>query len=151
MSRYDPTSTRMRRSSGSDGLFDAWLSSSFRSAASRVIASAYSAPACVGCARSSGVASAISSATPAASPRKPRASVHLPELRIDFLEVAPVDQHLARLAAGAGRDDPFGLHHVDQTRGAAEPDAHLALQIGDRRLAAADDNARRFVVELVLL
>src|SRR4029077_15015324 len=57
----------------------------------------------------------------------------------------------ARFAACTGRDEPFGLHHVHETRGAAEPDPQLPLEIRDRRLAAADDDARGFVVEVVLL
>ena len=45
----------------------------------------------------------------------------------------------------------LGLHHVHEPRGAAEANPQLALQIRDRRLAAAHDDARSLVVELVLL
>src|SRR5688572_29992811 len=82
---------------------------------------------------------------------KPDSTRGLSELCIDFLEVPAIDQHLARLAAGAGRDESFGLHHVHEPRRAAEPNPHLALQIRDGRLARADDDARGLVVELVLL
>src|SRR5215218_919640 len=75
----------------------------------------------------------------------------LPQLRIHFLEVAAVDQHLARLTAGAGRHEPFGFHHVNESRGAAEADAQTPLQVRDRRLSAGDHDARGLVVELVLV
>src|SRR5437867_7859260 len=75
----------------------------------------------------------------------------LPQLRIDLLEIPLVDQHLARLAAGARRNKSFGFHHVHEPRGAAEADAKLALQIRDGHLPAADDDARGLVVEIVLL
>src|SRR5688572_2034048 len=77
--------------------------------------------------------------------------ITLTELCIDFLEVPAIHQHLTRLAAGTGGHEPLRLHHVHETRGPAEPDAHLPLQIRNRDLAAADDDARGFVVELVLL
>ena len=77
--------------------------------------------------------------------------VRLAKLRIHFLEVLASDEHLARLAAGRGRHQPFGFHHVDQPRGPAEADAHLALQVRNRRLAGLHDDARGLVVELVLL
>src|SRR6185503_20796812 len=80
-----------------------------------------------------------------------RAAHTLPKLRIHLLEVARVHEHFARLAAGAGRDQPLGLHHVHQPRCPAEPDPQLPLQIRDGRLAGADDDARRFIVEFVLL
>src|SRR5262249_29634996 len=43
------------------------------------------------------------------------------------------------------------LHHVDQPSGAAEADAQLPLQVRDRDLAAADNDACGLVVEIVLL
>src|SRR6187401_2641585 len=38
----------------------------------------------------------------------------LPELRIHFLEVVAIHEHLARFAADARRHEPFRFHHVDQ-------------------------------------
>src|SRR5437762_3702 len=78
-------------------------------------------------------------------------TLRLPQLRIDFLEIAAIDEHLARLAAGARRHEPLGFHHVHEPRGAAEANPQLPLQIRDRRLSAAHDNTRGLVVELVLL
>src|SRR5881628_1363238 len=75
----------------------------------------------------------------------------LAQLRIYLLEIPFIDQHLARLAAGARRNKSFGFHHVHEPRGAAEADAKLALQIRDGHLPAADDDARGLVVEVVLL
>src|SRR5258705_13997791 len=75
----------------------------------------------------------------------------LPELRIDLFEIAAIDEHLARLAAGARRHEPLGFHHVHEPCGTAEANPQLPLQIRDRRLSAAHDNTRGLVVELVLL
>src|SRR6266851_7386857 len=75
----------------------------------------------------------------------------LSKLRIHFVEVFLLDEHLARLAARRRRDEPVHLHHVHESRGAAEADSQPALQVRDRRLAARHDDARRFVVQLVLL
>src|SRR6185503_2743552 len=93
---------------------------------------------------------------PAGAPARPAAAggcgaTLLPKLRIHFLEVTAVDKHLAGLAANARRHQPLCFHHVHQAGGAAEPDAHLPLQIRDRGLAGAHDDPRGLVVELVLL
>src|SRR5262245_21197733 len=112
-----------------------------RSTLSRSIASEYNRCDCDDCASSAGIAEPSTSA----------AATHLPKLRIDFLEVRTIDQHLARFATRAGRDESFGLHHVDQTSRAAESDAQLPLQVRDRHLAAADDDPCGLVVEIVLL
>ena len=45
------------------------------------------------------------------------AAAYLPKLRIHFLEVLAAHQHFARLAAGGGRDEALGLHHVNQASG----------------------------------
>ena len=70
----------------------------------------------------------------------------LSKLRIHFVEVFLLDEHLARLAARRGRDEAVHLHHVDEPRRAAEADPQPALQVRDRRLAARDDDARGLVV-----
>src|SRR5688572_3166134 len=88
---------------------------------------------------------------PASRVRLKADTTALTALCIDFLEVPAIDQHLARLAAGAGRHESFSLHHVHEPCGAAESKPHLALQICNGRLAGADDDACRLVVELVLL
>src|SRR5439155_4420646 len=75
----------------------------------------------------------------------------LSQLRIDFVEVALVNEDLARFSAGRRRHQAFHFHHVHQSRRAAEADAQAALQIRDRRLPALDDEARRLVVQIVLL
>src|SRR5213075_2886389 len=80
--------------------------------------------------------SAIETAPAITIAHAPRAAA-LPELRIHFLEVALVHQHLASLASRARRHDPIHLHHVDEPRGAAESDPQAPLQVRDRRLAAA--------------
>src|SRR5262249_40960991 len=77
--------------------------------------------------------------------------IRLMKLCIHFFEVVLLDEPLARLAAGGGRDEAVHLHHVDEPRGAAEADAQPPLQVRDRRLSARHDDARGFVVELVLL
>src|SRR5205814_9500247 len=46
----------------------------------------------------------------------------LAQLRIDFIEIPFVDEDLARLAAGCGRNQSFHLHHVDEPGGTAEAD-----------------------------
>src|SRR5438445_7783834 len=53
-----------------------------------------------------------SAATPAAN--KIDAATSSAQLRIDFIEVVLVHQHLTRLSAGGRRDEPFHLHHVDE-------------------------------------
>src|SRR5207248_2738590 len=65
----------------------------------------------------------------------------LSKLRIHFVEVFLLDEHLARLAAHRGRYQPVHLHHVDQPRGAAEADPQPALQVRDRGLAAGHHDA----------
>src|SRR5512138_920993 len=89
----------------------------------------------------SGVAADSSSATTTA----------LAKLRIDFLEIRAIDEYLARLATGARGHEPLRFHHVDEASGAAESDPQLALQVRNRHLSAADDDARGFVVQIVLL
>src|SRR5688572_22369408 len=90
------------------------------------------------------------------TPRTPAASASavssvLAELRIHFLEVASIDEDLTGLAPGPRRHEPLGLHHVDEPRGAAEADAEPSLQKRNRGLAAANDDASRLVVQIVLL
>src|SRR5262245_45948953 len=73
------------------------------------------------------------------------------ELRIDFFKVVLVDQHLARLPTGAGRDEPFRLHHVDHPRRVPEAYSQLPLQVRYRYLAAADNDPRGLVIEFVFV
>src|SRR5688500_18464135 len=77
--------------------------------------------------------------------------VRLPKLRIHFLEVLASDEYFTRLAPGCGGNESFRLHHVDQARGTAETDSHLALQVRDRSLAGRHHDARGLVIQLVLL
>src|SRR5688572_17222707 len=75
----------------------------------------------------------------------------LAKLRINLLEIAAVDEHLARLATGPGRHQSLGFHHVHQPGRAAEPDPHLPLEVRDRHLAARHHDACRLVVQVVFL
>src|SRR5439155_22322994 len=88
-----------------------------------------------------------STATPAT---RIEAATSSAQLRINFVEVLLVHQHLPRLSAGGRRDEPFHLHHVDEPSGAAEADPEPPLQVRDGRLAALHDDAGGLVVEIVL-
>src|SRR2546422_5669704 len=92
-------------------------------------------------------ACARTGANDAASTRAPPSALALTQLCIHFIEITLVDKHLARLSAGARRNQAFHFHHVHQTRSAAEPDAQPPLQVRNRRLPARHDDARGFVVE----
>src|SRR5262245_49159277 len=120
----------MRRSTGASVPLGGCVSRSRRTAASRARIARYVVFGAVGsyCARA---IAPWSVSTTAASPRRASA-----KLRINLLEIAPIDEDLARLAARAGRDEALGLHHVDKPSGTAESNAHLPLEIRDRRLAA---------------
>src|SRR6187397_874230 len=134
--------TWMRSRIGPPGEPGLIASSSCRSEASRLSACWYSAD---------GSEDWLCSVTTSAALRAHARTGRLPELRIHFLEVVAVHEHLARLAAHALRDEPFRFHHVDQTGRTAEPDPHLALEIRNGRLAGADDDPCRLVVQLVLV
>src|SRR6476659_524367 len=77
--------------------------------------------------------------------------LRLPELSIHFFEVVFRDEHLAGLAAGRSGDQPVGFHHVHKPRRPAEADAQPPLEVRDGGLAALYDDARGFVIEIVLL
>src|SRR3954469_7656022 len=137
MSSKAPASVRARCSRGVACAPAFRVSMSWRSPASRVSSSFNSRVAFEGCADTLAAMA--------------RTTMALAQLRIHLLEVAAVDQHLAWLAAAARGDEPFGFHHVHEARCAAETDAELPLQMRNGGLAAADDDARRLVVEVVLL
>src|SRR5438309_10964607 len=84
-------------------------------------------------------------------PRRQRGARYASELRVDLVEVCLVDQDLARLPAVGGRYQTLHLHHVHEARGAAEADAESPLQVGNGRLSALHHDARRLVVEVVLV
>src|SRR5262245_4057950 len=95
-----------------------------------------------------GTAQPVVASSTTQNPQNPRRLLNLPmahpcssKLRVDFLEIALVHQHLARLAADGWRDESFHFHHVDEPCGAAESDPQPALQVRDRRLSARDDDA----------
>src|SRR5262245_11802551 len=73
------------------------------------------------CVRTAG--DAVSRSTPATAPTM------LPELRINFLEVALVHQYFPCLASGARRDKAIHFHHVHEPGRTAEADTQAALEI----------------------
>src|SRR2546423_8898487 len=101
MSSYAPTSVRARSSRGVAGVRAVRESISARSVVSRASASL----------SSFGTFELWAKAV--AAPRQIADTTRvLAQLRIDLLEVAAIDEHLARLAARAWRDEPFRFHHV---------------------------------------
>src|SRR5262245_36551101 len=152
MSSYAPTRTRARSSRGLAGEPAPCASISFRSVVSRFTASRNNAVAFDPCADVVAVRpKQIAAITMVRLQPAPTDNHTSTKLGIDFFKVVLVYQHLARLSAGAGRDEPFCFHHVHQAGGAAEADAQFPLQIRDRHLAAADNDARGLVIEIVLL
>src|SRR5262245_14884972 len=77
--------------------------------------------------------------------------IRSPNLRVDLFEVVLLHENFSSLTAGARRDEPVGFHHVDEPGGTAETNPQATLQIRDRSLTAADNDARGLVVEVVLL
>src|SRR5205823_2949664 len=124
--------------------------SAFRTAVSSATASAYIV---------SGTGGGVVAASPGRSPKSTNAIARVclniapvsTQLRVDLLEVPTVHEYLPRLSAGRRRHQTLGLHHVHQPRGTAESNPQPALQVGDRRLSALDDDARRFVVQVVFV
>src|SRR5687768_10012527 len=122
MSSYAITITRIRSTTAAGEPPGGSDARSFRSTRSRACAS-WKRSAALDC------VCGLSARRQIVTIRARRPGAVLPELGIDFLEIAAVDQDLARLPAGAGRHQAFRLHHVDEAGGAAEPDAQLALKI----------------------
>src|SRR5690349_11332029 len=104
MSSYARTSVLTRSSRGVAGAPALRVSISERRADSCVRASRISFAA-FSCADTIGV-----------SARTRISVLALTKLRIHLFEVALVHEDLARLASGAGRDETFRLHHVDEPR-----------------------------------
>src|SRR6185436_15783983 len=107
-----------------------------RNCASRASASLYSSAACDWAAAGRAVAINAAATKTTKALRKTRSArtknafvvKALSQLGIDFLEIATIDQHLARLAARTRRHEPLGFHHVDQARGATETNSQSMLQ-----------------------
>src|SRR5580765_1174024 len=154
MSSNERTSVRARSRSGVASALASRVSISLRRADSRTSASWISFAAFDTCADSGPPIAmqidAMSTRTCKLLNRAAKAKVRaareeLPELGIDLFEVTAIDEDLARLAAGARRNEPLGFHHVHEPRGTAEANPQLPLQIRDRRLSAAHDNTRSLV------
>src|SRR5262245_24565802 len=119
-----------------------------RTACSLASASAYNAGA--GSAAAPDVATQAATTTINPIRRLRIRSIRSAELRVDFIEICRVDQHLARFSSRRRRYQAIDLHHVHESRRAAEADPQTALQVRNRRLTALDDDASGFVVEIVL-
>src|SRR5262245_50870673 len=144
---------RARSRRGNSGSPNLRASISWRRAFSRVSASLSNRSA-LDCADSGVVIAVhtIAAATQACTHRAALASDRaLAKLRIDFLEVPAINEDFARFAAGARRHKSLGLHHVDQSCSAAEANPQSALQVRDRHLSAAHNDAGSLVVEIILL
>ena len=73
------------------------------------------------------------------------------KLLIDLIEIILRNQNLTRLRAIGRSDDAVRLEHVDDPGRSAVPETKAALQVRDRSLSRFHDDARRLVVQLVLL